>query len=176
MADETKKEVVSEQDGKGNETAKEQPKDDAKKEEAGSEKKEGGFSKWWKGVKKNMDDSALESHIETSWNNTHHQFDIYVYGGGLFSGASCYGEVKDGFLTYFGTEEVQEFSVIVDSKDQKAYYAGKAESVEVKVVYDGTEYTRKGVKIALDSNAQEVNVIKADKKYYLYKGVVVEKK
>ena len=60
------------------------------------EKKEGKFGKWWKGVKKNLSDSALEAKIESVYNDTHESFEVTPYEAGLFGGKTVHGEIKDG--------------------------------------------------------------------------------
>ena len=81
MAD-VKKDVVSEQDGKGNETkdgqsANENKRNEEKKDET---KKDSGFSKWWKGTKAKMDADILEGHIQNAYAQTHRTFDVYNHG------------------------------------------------------------------------------------------------
>jgi hypothetical protein len=178
MAEETKDKVVSEQDGKGNENKAETANAEApKKEEAKTdEKKESGFSKWWKGTKAKVDSDMLEGHIQNAYQSAHGSFDVYAFEGGLFNGGSVSGEIVDGALIYWGTDTIKEYSVIIDKKDNKAYYALNSEPVDVKASYEGTEYVRKGTKIALDPNVEEVKVVKADKRYFLYKGKVDSKK
>lgn len=185
MAEETKKDVVSEQDGKGNETVKGEQANDTKTDDkkanekktgSSEDKKESGFSKWWKGTKAKMDSDMLESHIQNAYGTAHQTFDVYNFDGGIFNGSSVTGEIVDGYLIYWGNDAIKEFSVVVDRKDNKAYYAGKSEPIDVKATYEGTEYTRKGTKSVLDANVEEVKVIKADKRYFLYKGNADEKK
>jgi hypothetical protein len=181
MADEVKKDVVSNQDG----TGKEQPKQDEKKDEMkdekkdetkSDEKKESGFSKWWKGTKAKVDSDMLESHIQSAYATTHGTFDVYNYEGGLFNGFSVNGEIVDGALIYWAKDPIKEFAVAVDRKDNKAYYVGTSEPVDLKVTYEGTDYVRKGLKATLDANVEEVHVVKADKRYFLYKGNTAAKK
>lgn len=173
MADEVKKDVVSSQDGKGNEQPKEEAKpDEGKKEET----KESGFSKWWKGTKAKMDSDMLESHIQSAYASSHGTFDVYNYEGGLFNGYSVNGEIVDGSLIYWGKDPIKEFAVVVNRKDNKAYYAGSSDPVDLKITYEKVDYTRKGLTAKLDPNVEEVNVVKADKRYFLYKGNVSAKK
>ena len=85
MAEETKDKVVSEQDGKGNENKAETANAEApKKEEAKTdEKKESGFSKWWKGTKAKVDsDMHVPQHRPRG---VHHHF-----GGKAGSYGHCY--------------------------------------------------------------------------------------
>ncbi|MCH3908942.1 MAG: hypothetical protein LKF75_02255 [Bacilli bacterium] len=169
---EDKKEVVSDQDGNGNETAKKAEEEKKDKEESpkAEEKKEGGFKKWWNSTKKSVDDSILEGKIKSAYVDAHTLFDVYSYDGGLFDGSSVYGEIKDGALTYFGDLEIKPYSVIISSKDQKAYYALESEKVQVESAVEGTTYSRPGFKVTLDEKVEEVPVIKAGKRYFLYKG------
>ena len=134
------------------------------------EKKEGKFGKWWKGVKKNLSDSALEAKIESVYNDTHESFEVTPYEAGLFGGKTVHGEIKDGILTIFGKEEIKVASVVIAEKDKKAYYVKSVAPAKIKIAVDGIEYERDGQDIALDENVSEVKVIKADGRYFLYQG------
>ena len=134
------------------------------------EKKEGKFGKWWKGVKKNLSDSALEAKIESVYNDTHESFEVTPYEAGLFGGKTVHGEIKDGVLTIFGKEEIKVASVVIAEKDKKAYYVKSVAPAKIKIAVDGIEYERDGQDIALDENVSEVKVIKADGRYFLYPG------
>ena len=134
------------------------------------EKKEGKFGKWWKGVKKNLSDSALEAKIESVYNDAHESFEITPYEAGLFGGKTVHGEIKDGILTIFGKEEIKVASVVIAEKDKKAYYVKSVAPAKVKIAVDGIEYERDGQDIVLDENVHEVKVIKADGRYFLYQG------
>lgn len=134
------------------------------------EKKEGKFGKWWKGVKKNLSDSALEAKIESVYNDTHESFEVTPYEAGLFGGKTVHGEIKDGILTIFGKEEIKVASVVIAEKDKKAYYVKSVAPAKIKIAVDGIEYERDGQDIVLDENVSEVKVIKADGRYFLYQG------
>ena len=134
------------------------------------EKKEGKFGKWWKGVKKNLSDSALEAKIESVYNDTHESFEVTPYEAGLFGGKTVHGEIKDGVLTIFGKEEIKVASVVIAEKDKKAYYVKSVAPAKIKIAVDGIEYERDGQDIVLDENVSEVKVIKADGRYFLYQG------
>ena len=134
------------------------------------EKKEGKFGKWWKGVKKNLSDSALEAKIESVYNDAHESFEVTPYDAGLFGGKTVHGEIKDGILTIFGKEEIKVASVVIAEKDKKAYYVKSVAPAKIKIAVDGIEYERDGQDIVLDENVHEVKVIKADGRYFLYPG------
>ena len=134
------------------------------------EKKEGKFGKWWKGVKKNLSDSALEAKIESVYNDTHESFEVTPYDARLFGGKTVHGEIKDGILTIFGKEEIKVASVVIAEKDKKAYYVKSVAPAKIKIAVDGIEYERDGQDIVLDENVHEVKVIKADGRYFLYQG------
>lgn len=132
--------------------------------ESKEEKKPGFFSR----LKKNFDDTMLESNIKGAYEKAHRSFDIYSEKDGIFGGTGCYGDIKDGYLEYLGDEKIAEGNVIIDSLDDKAYYAAsECERIKVSAVVDGTVYERDGYKIALDPNVKEVKVIKAGKRYFL---------
>ena len=134
------------------------------------EKKEGKFGKWWKGVKKNLSDSALEAKIESVYNDAHESFEVTPYDAGLFGGKTVHGEIKDGILTIFGKEEIKVASVVIAEKDKKAYYVKSVAPAKIKIAVDGIEYERDGQDIALDEEVSEGKVIKADGRYFLYQG------
>ena len=134
------------------------------------EKKEGKFGKWWKGVKKNLSDSALEAKIESVYDDAHESFEVTPYDAGLFGGKTVHGEIKDGILTIFGKEEIKVASVVIAEKDKKAYYVKSVAPAKIKIAVDGIEYERDGQDIVLDENVSEVKVIKADGRYFLYQG------
>jgi hypothetical protein len=161
MAEEEKKENVPA------EVKPEEKKEEAEKEEP---KKENGFSRWWKDTKKKVNDSVLEDHIKSAYEDTHHAFGVYAYGEGFFNEEDVYGEIIDGSLVYFGSEAVKPDSVIIDTKDNTAYYAKESTPIEVQSTYETVVYTRQGTKLALDKNVQEVKVIKAGQRYFIYKG------
>ena len=134
------------------------------------EKKEGKLGKWWKGVKKNLSDSALEAKIESVYNDTHESFEVTPYEAGLFGGTTDHGEIKDGVLTIVGREEIKDASDVIAEKDKTAYYVTSVAPSKVKIAVDGIEYERDGQDIVLDENVHEVKVIKADGRYFLYPG------
>lgn len=154
------------------EEEKKEPESETKEEGAKEEKKEG----WWARQKKKIADNNLESSIRKAYEQAHHRFDVYPYDGGLFDTIDVYGDIEDGALTYFGEKDVKPFSVVIDKKDNKAYYAGNSEKATVRVLYESTEYERPGTKVELDPNVEEIPVIKAEKRYFIYKGPLEEKK
>jgi len=131
---------------------------------------EGGFKKWWKNTKKSVNDTILESKIESSFKNAHHGYNIYKHDGGLFNSSTCYGDIKDEALIYWGEDKIEPYSLIIDTKDNKAYYALDSEPVTVSSTVDGTVYERKGTSIKLNADVEEVDVIKGGDRYFLYKG------
>ncbi len=143
-------------------------KDDAEKKETKGEKKPGFFSK----LKKSLDDSMLESNIQSAWNDDHQKWEAFVYGGSLFSGSTFHGSLNGKTLTYYARNDekgLAEHTLLLDSKDNKAYWVVSSKKVDLTIYYDGTDYTRSGYEVALDDEVTEVKVVKAGDKYYLYK-------
>lgn len=143
---------------------------EAEKVEEKKEEKPSGFKKWWAGTKKSVNDAILESKIESSYKEAHHGYDVYSHEGGLFNSSTVYGDITDGSLIYWGEDKIEPYCVIVDSKDKKAYYAKESAPVSVSAKVDDVVYERKGTKIALDDKVEEVSVIKAGDRYFLFKG------
>ena len=81
------------------------------------------------------------------------------------------GAVQDGSLTVFGKVEPKPCSVVIaDNKEETAYYVVGTSETTVKSTVEGVEYEREGTAIALDEKVEEVRVVKAGKRYFIYKG------
>ncbi len=133
------------------------------------EKKENGFSKFFNKAKASVNNAVLESKIESSYNNANIAFTCYEKDATFAQ--SLHGSfINDSQLLVFGEKEIKKYSVIINSKDNKAYYVTSTEEGKVTSIVEGVEYERKGTIINLDSNVEEVNVIKAGKRYFIYKG------
>jgi|GEM_PF-2169788 len=129
------------------------------------EKNPGFFSR----LKKSFNDTILESNIRSSYEKAHRSFGVYTIHDNIFGGTERYGELNDGYLSFFGIDEIEENSVIIDSIDNKAYYAmGKNEKIKIQATVGNNVYERPGYRIKLNPNTIEVRVIKADKRYFLY--------
>lgn len=148
-----------------------QQKDDSEKKEKTEAKEEGdsSFKKWWKQTKKNVSDSILEDHIKDAFRKNHHPIDVYAYGS-FFNESEETGSIENEVLLYYGKDVIAPFSVIIDSKDGKAYYALESKPAQVQVTFENTLYTRDAVSVTLDPNVTTVEVVKTPQKYYLYKG------
>jgi len=139
-----------------------------KKEETTEEKK-GGFSGWWNKTKANVNSSILESKLESTFNKGNVEFVNYNKGE-MFSN-SYYGYYKNGTtVTIYGKKLLKTNSVLIDKKNNKAFYVVSVVDSKVEVKYEGQIYERDASDILLDPNVTEVNVIKAGDRFFLYKG------
>ncbi len=73
-------------------------------------------------------------------------------------------------LDLFTKQEIKPFSVVISKKDKKAYYVTSISKLEIKIQVEGVEYTRQGTRVILKDDLEEVDVIKADGRYFIYKG------
>lgn len=138
-------------------------------EEKKPEKKENAFSRFWKKTKQSVNDAVLESKIRSAYEKAHASFEIYAKDE-LFTNRVS-GEIADGVLTVFGSVDVKPYSVVIaDDKEETAYYAVSTSETTVKSMVEGEEYERAGTAIVLDPNVEEVRVVKAGKRYFIYKG------
>ena len=138
-------------------------------EEAKTEKKDNAFKRFWNKAKQSVNDAVLESKIRGAYEKAHKSYTVYTKNELIPKGLS--GEVSDGMLTVFGEEEIKPFAVIIANDDEeKAFYAVAAEATTVTAAVEGVTYERPGTRITLDENVEEVNVIKAGKRYFIYKG------
>lgn len=150
------------------EATAEETKETAEAETAPAEKKENAFSKFWKKTKQSVNDSILEGKIRASYEKAHKQFSLYEKDALISS--TLYGTIEGTTLTSFGKTEIKPYSVLIATDEGKAYYVLSGADTTVKSMVEGVEYEREGTIIELDENVEEVNVIKAGKRYFIYKG------
>ncbi len=132
------------------------------------EKKENAFTSFWKKAKQDFNNSMLESKIENTFNNQNTEYTIYQKGELL--SMTVYGYLDGDRIIVFGEKDPKKYSVIMDQKNEKVYYISNVSKATVNVTVDGVSYERPATVIETDDEVVEVNVIKAGKKYYLYKG------
>lgn len=128
------------------------------------EKKENSFSKFFKKTKESVSNSVLEMKIENKFKNDNSDADIY---SNTLLPDTVYGYLDGNTFIAYGELELKKNSIMI-FKD-KPYYIDSVTQTTVKISLDGYEYERKASKYTLDENVKEVNVIKADKHYYLVK-------
>ena len=141
---------------------------EAETKEVNEEKKEGAFKKFWNKTKKAVGDAVLENNIESTYKRGHNEFTLYQKEDLLSK--TLYGELEGNTLTIWSRPEVKEYSVVIDNKTNQAYYVLNVTEGTVKAIVDAVEYERDGLVLTLTSDVTEVNVIKAGKRYFLYKG------
>ena len=169
--------MADEKDLKPEETTEIAPAEEAEKKENASEsaeepkaeKKENAFSRFWKKTKQSVSDAVLEGKIRSAYEKAHAEFVIYEKDALIPT--RVYGAVQDGSLTVFGKVEPKPCSVVIaDNKEETAYYVVGTSETTVKSTVEGVEYEREGTVIALDEKVEEVRVVKAGKRYFIYKG------
>ena len=133
------------------------------------EKKPNIFSRAWNKTKQSVNDSILEGKIESAYKKAHLEYTNYTKDEMLSK--TYYGALEGNKLTVFGNHEVKTYSVII-GPDEKAYYVLAIEETEVTSTVEGVEYKRPGMILTLDSNVEEVNVVKAGNRYFIYKGKI----
>ncbi len=104
------------------------------------EKKENGFSKFFNKAKASVNNAILEGKIETSYNNQNIAFTVYAKDATL--GMSVHGNYLNDEKTemiIFGEKEIKNNSVIVNSKDNDAFYTVGTKEGTVKSIVDGVE-------------------------------------
>ena len=119
-------------------------------------------------IKNKISDIVLENKIESSYKQNNTTFTLYTKDNILSTTLS--GRINNNKLIVYGDHKIPKYSVIVNECNKKAYYVLNTSTTEIKTNYNSTYYIRKGTKILLDENVEEANVIKAGKKYFIYKG------
>ena len=155
MLDEEKKEL------------EEKKEEETKEEEKKEEKKDNAFSRFWNKTKKSINDSILEGKIESAYEKDLPDFKVFEKDALLSN--SVKGSLDGEKLVIFGEKEFKLFSVVLD-KDDNAFYLTKLEPTTVKSTVEEVEYERTGTILYLDKNVEEVKVVKAGKRYFIYKG------
>ena len=149
--------------------AEETVTEEAKTEEAKEEKKDNAFKRFWNKTKQSVNDAVLESKIRSAYEKTHKSYTVYTKNE-LIPKGLC-GEISEGVLTVFGEEEIKPYAVVIaNDEEDKAFYAVSTEKTTVSAAVEGVTYERPGTAITLDENVEEVNVVKAGKRYFIYKG------
>ena len=177
MFNENETEEVKSEEVKAEETTEEAAEETAEeaaeetKTEAGEEapKKDNAFKRFWNKTKKSVSDAVLESKIRSAYEKAHKSYTAYTKNELLPVYLS--GEIENGVLTVFGYQDIKPYAVIIANDDgDKAYYVTGTEKTSVSSIVEGVTYERTGTVIALDENVEEVNVVKAGKRYFIYKG------
>lgn len=140
--------------------------EEAKTEE--SEKKDNAFKRFWQKTKQSVNDAVLESKIRSAYEKAHKSYTVYTKNELLPKSLS--GEITDGILTVFGEEEIKPYAVVIEDEGDKAYYAVATKATTITAAVEGVSYERPGTAVTLDENVEEVNVVKAGKRYFIYKG------
>ena len=134
-----------------------------------AKKKENGFSKFFNKAKASVQAAQLENEIEAAYKQDSVAFAYYEKDSLLPK--TFHGKyLNDNQIEVFGEHTVKPNTIIIADKDEKAYYVESFEKTTVKATVENQEYECTGTIINLDSNVNEVNVIKAGKRYFIYKG------
>ncbi len=134
-----------------------------------AEKKDNAFKRFWNKTKQSVNDAVLENKIRSAYEKAHKSYTIYTKNE-LIPKNVC-GEISDGILTVFGEEEIKPYAVVIaNDEEEKAFYAVSAAATTVTSAVEGVTYERPGTAITLDENVEEVNVVKAGRRYFIYKG------
>jgi len=120
-----------------------------------------------KNIKEKVDDMLLEKYIENDFKNNNTKFMLCKRD--IIIPIFLYGKIEKNELSVYGDHNIEKGSIVVNECNNKAYYVIETKKVEISTKYKSNIYIRKGTKILLDENVQEVKVIKAKNKYYLYK-------
>lgn len=131
-------------------------------------KNENSFKKFWKKTKDGFNNMMLDNKIEMAFNNQNTEYTIYQKDE-LIS-TTVYGYLDGDKIIVFGDKNPKLYSIIADQSTNKLYYIKGLAKTTVDVVVDGVNYNRLGTIFETEDEVVEVNVIKAGKKYYLYKG------
>lgn len=141
---------------------------DAEYSEKESIKKNNKFSKIFETIKKNLNHTFLEAKIDNSYKKDHDEFKIYQKDAVL--PITIYGKINGMYLETISNVSISKYSIVLDCSNNKTYYIFNKKEIEINVVVDNVKYTKLGTKYLLKDDLEEVDVIKAGKRFYIYKG------
>lgn len=130
-------------------------------------KKEHKYKLFLKKVKANFSDSLTEIILENEYNKTHEKFILYQKDAIL--PLTLYGNRSFNEVTILSKKEIPLYSILKD-KAKKYYYVDKCYKTDIEIIFKDKVYLKSGYKLILKDDLEEVNVIKAGKIYFLYKG------
>lgn len=136
-------------------------------EENYQEEKDNSFKRFWNKTKKGFNDLIQDSKIENTFNNQNTEYTIYQKDELLST--TVFGYLDTDKIIIYGDKNFQINSVIVDENSKKPYYIKKTTNTTIDIKIDDTIYRKPGTILETDEQVIEVKVIKAGKKYYLYK-------
>lgn len=117
----------------------------------------------WQIVKGKVDDFVLDTKIESEFRTKNTSYTLYTKDHSI----SLCGYIIDKEIIVYGTHKVPKQNVIIDNETKKAYYVIDTKETTVKTVLNGIEYVRKGTCLVIDDSVEEVEVLKAGKRYFL---------
>ena len=118
-------------------------------------------------MKSKFDSMLLENKIEQEFRNNNTKFSLYIENS-IFP-IVLYGKYENNVLTVYGDYKIKKGNIIVNECNKNIYSVESSSNVELNTKYNSNIYIRKGTKILLDDNVEEVKVIKVKNKYYLIK-------
>lgn len=115
-------------------------------------------------VKEKVNDAILEVKIETAFKEKNNLYTLYTKNNSFSTKLSGY--IENDNLIVYGNHNIPKNSVLISDCGKKVFYIKGIENVEITTQLNGNQYTRKGTKLYLDDNVEEVQVIKAGKRYF----------
>lgn len=122
------------------------------------------FKRTYENIKEKINDAILETKIETSFKEKNDLYTLYTKNNSFSTKLSGYF-MEDKIVVY-GKHNIPQYSIIISDCGKNVYYITKSEDIQITTNLNGTEYTRIGTKLYLDKNVEELNVIKAGKRYF----------
>lgn len=125
------------------------------------------FKKTARTIKDKTNQILLDRNIESYFNNKNIKFTLYKKDSILFN--TLYGYIENNKLIVLNNYNIPNGSIIVNECNKKTYYVIKTETSNIDIVYNNQTYNKPSTIIQIDGNVEEVNVVKAGKKYYKVK-------
>lgn len=122
------------------------------------------FKRTYESIKGKINDAILETKIETSFKEKNDLYTLYTKNNSFSTKLSGYF-IEDKLVVY-GKHNIPKYSIIISDCGKNVYYVTKCEDIQIVTKYNGTEYNRIGTKLYLDKNVEELDVVKAGKRYF----------
>lgn len=134
------------------------------------EEKKGGIKGFFSKLSKSVSDTMLEADIRSNYEKNSTEASLFLPKENFLLGneETKFGALENDTFSYWENKDVAPVKGAILLVKEKYYRVATFEQIEVKTAYNGIEYTRKGFKLTLDPSPKEINVVKADKKYFIF--------
>lgn len=132
------------------------------------EKKEGKISGFFKKMGKKLDDATYSMRLQSEFDKTHANYTVYS-GTGILSitpEIAAEEHLDEGYIVTLDDDEQIKEGNLIKTPNGDVLHIAATEKTTLTVEFEGKSNEMPAIKIMLGDNAEEVQVIKVDDKFY----------